>query len=410
MIVTLSAIRLSIHRQKAAMLIERILAAARPATASTACLHAVDAVRDAGLMAEWGRLVRRMSEPNAFAEPWFFAASAHLDGADAVRLLVVRHGGVLTGLLPVIVAPHYGRIPVAHVQGHLHYHSLLGTPAVRAGQEEAFWSAILDLLDQARWAKGLLHLTAIPEDGPVHRGLIAAAAERNRPCDIVHRHERALLHSTLTPTAYYERTVRKKKRKELKRLEQRLSECGTVVTRHFGPDDDLPAWIDAYLTLEASGWKGAAGSALALQPETAAFFRAALTGAHAAGRLDLLRMDLDGAPIAMLVNFLTAPGSFSFKIAFDEAYARFSPGVLLQIANLDLLDRPEYAWMDSCAIEDHSMINSLWAERRALVRLSVPLSGPRRRLIFALCRMAERAAARRRARRMVLPMEPENAD
>jgi hypothetical protein len=119
-----------------------------------------------------------------------------------------------------------------------------------------------------------------------------------------------------------------------------------------------------------------------------------------------LRIDVDGAPVAMLVNFLTAPGSFSFKIAFDEAYARFSPGVLIQIANLDILDRSDIAWMDSCAVENHSMINSLWGERRTLVRLTVPLAGPRRRLTFALCRLAERLAARVRR----ISPEPSHAD
>ena len=46
------------------------------------------------------------------------------------------------------------------------------------------------------------------------------------------------------------------------------------------------------------------------------------------------RLDLDGKPLAMLVNFLTAPGSFSFKTAFDEAFSRYSPGVLIQLDNL----------------------------------------------------------------------------
>ena len=39
---------------------------------------------------------------------------------------------------------------------------------------------------------------------------------------------------------------------------------------------------------------------------------------------------------------LTPPGAFSYKTAFDERYARFSPGVLLQRENLAMLERPEY--------------------------------------------------------------------
>ena len=387
------------------MLIDRITAAPA-AMPGVTCLRMVDLAHDSPLLDAWAALVPFASEANAFAEPWFAVASAHLAGSDRVRWLIVHAGSELIGLLPVAIAPRYGRLPVAVVENHLHYHSFLGTPLVRVGQEALFWSAILDTLDAARWAKGLLHLSAICQDGPVHRGLAAAAALKGRPCDIVHRHERALLDSRLDRQAYYERTVRKKKRKELNRLEQRLAELGPVTTRHFAAGDDLADWTEAFLTLEASGWKGAAGSALVRHPNTAAFFRTALAGAHAAGRLDLIRMDLAGRPIAMLVNFLTPPGAFSFKIAYDEAYARYSPGVLLQIANLDVLDRADIRWMDSCAVADHSMINSLWAERRTLVRLSVPLAGPRRRTIFALCRIAERLAARLRARPTPAPPEP----
>jgi hypothetical protein len=46
----------------------------------------------------------------------------------------------------------------------------------------------------------------------------------------------------------------------------------------------------------------------------------------------------------MLASFVCPPGAFSYKTAFDERYARFSPGVLLQCENLSLLARPEIDW------------------------------------------------------------------
>jgi hypothetical protein len=55
--------------------------------------------------------------------------------------------------------------------------------------------------------------------------------------------------------------------------------------------------------------------------------------------------------------------------------------------------------MDSCAVEDHPMINGLWAERRAIVRVTVPLAGFGRRAEFRLCRLLERASAALRRRR-----------
>jgi CelD/BcsL family acetyltransferase involved in cellulose biosynthesis len=346
---------------------------------------------DLRLQAEWRALAQDAAEANAFEEPWFVRPGlAHLAGGRDIRLIAVRDGSGLTGLIPLTVVPRLGRLPIAHVQNWRHHHDFLGTPLVRKGREAEFWGALLDFLDGSGWAAGLLHINGLVEDGPVHRGLQAAAARRSRACPVVHRERRAALASTLSPKAYYEQAVRKKKRKEIGRLQKRLAELGTVTARTLGADEPAGPWCEAFLALEQSSWKGREGSALASQPHSAAFLRAVLDGAQAAGRLQIRSLELDGRPIAMLINFLTPPGSFSFKIAYDENYARFSPGVLLQIENLDLLDRAEIDWMDSCAAENHSMIDSLWMERRSIVRLSVRLSGLRRGAAYAGCRTIER--------------------
>ena len=64
----------------------------------------------------------------------------------------------------------------------------------------------------------------------------------------------------------------------------------------------------------------------------------------------MLALRLNGRRIACKCNFLAGPGSFAFKIAFDEAYARYSPGKLLEVENIRLAhERPGLEWMDSCA-------------------------------------------------------------
>jgi CelD/BcsL family acetyltransferase involved in cellulose biosynthesis len=344
---------------------------------------------DAALLNEWQALAGQASEPNCFQEPWFVGAGLGHLGADGdIRLVEVRDRDLI-GLIPLCVRSSLGRIPAPNVQNWRHHNDFLGTPLVRAGREKDFWAALLGDLDNAAWARGFLHLNGLVEGGPVHAGLVAAAAALGRPAAVVQRQKRAALASDLSPDDYFERTVRKKKRKELKRLAARLAELGSVASRTLAPGEDWRPWCDAFLALERSGWKGRNGSALACAPESEAFFRDALAGAAAAGRLQLRSLELDGRPIAMLVNFLVPPGSFSFKIAFDEDYARFSPGVLIQIDNLDILRRGDIAWMDSCAAENHPMIDSLWGERRTIVRVSVPLSGVRRRLIYEACRFVE---------------------
>jgi CelD/BcsL family acetyltransferase involved in cellulose biosynthesis len=348
-----------------------------------------------GLEAEWAELAQIASEPNAFAEHWFVAASLRTlaKGRD-IRLLEARRGDALIGILLVETHRGYARLPVGIVQNWAHDQMFLYTPLVAAGEERAFWAAVLAVLDEADWAPGLLHLRGLTENGPVHRGLAEA-----RHGVTVHREVRAFLESDLSPDAYYEQAVRQKKRKEIRRLRNRLAELGEIRASKLDDVADLDAWCSTYLALEKAGWKGEAGSTLAGSPETEAFFRETLREGWTAGRLQFLRLDVDDTCIAMLVNFLTPPGSFSFKTVFDEDYARFSPGVLIQLENLKILDDPRIAWMDSCAAEDHPMIDSLWTERRSIVRVSVPLKGLKRRAVHALCTGLERLSATVRKRR-----------
>lgn len=91
----------------------------------------------------------------------------------------------------------------------------------------------------------------------------------------------------------------------------------------------------------------------------------------------------------MLVNFITPPGAYSYKTAFDERFARYSPGVLIQRENLALLDRTGIDWVDSCAAADHPMIDHIWRERRPVGRLSIAIGGRLRRALFAQLVRAE---------------------
>lgn len=342
----------------------------------------------AELADDWNRLAADAAEPNPFYELWFVAAAAA--AAGDVELLEVWRGQRLIGLMPVAAERGYAKLPVSFVVNWRHDQMFVGTPLVLAGEEEAFWRAALDLLDRQD-RPVLLHLRSLVEDGPVHRGLMAV-----RDSAVAYREVRAFLQSDLAPEAYYEQAVRQKKRKELRRQLNRFSELGEIAVRRLGDGDDLGSWCDAYLRLEKAGWKGEAGTAFACSPARAQFFREVVTGAHASDRLQFLRLDLDGRAIAMLANFRCPPGSFSFKTVFDEDYARFSPGVLIQRENLEILSDPAIDWMDSCAAEDHPMIESLWRERRSIVRVTVPLGGARRRAIHNLCRVLERGAAQAR--------------
>jgi hypothetical protein len=97
-----------------------------------------------------------------------------------------------------------------------------------------------------------------------------------------------------------------------------------------------------------------------------------MRAAAARGRLLMLALHLNSRPIAMKCNVQAGVGSFSLKIAYDEAYASYSPGVHLELENVRRFhEHPQLQWMDSCATSRHFMINRLWTARRSLKRVVI---------------------------------------
>ncbi len=338
----------------------------------------------------WDALAECAAEPNPFHESWYLLAAlrAH-DPMGNIKLLRVEADGDLAGILPIGPANRYDRWPIPHLTGWSHANCFLGQPLVARGLERPFWRAVLDWADRNAGRALFLHLLQLPLEGPLYAALQAVLAEQGRHAAVVHREERALLASAQTPQDYFEASLSGKKRKELRRQSVRLSELGALTFERQSDDAGLARWAEDFLALEHSGWKGAQGSALASHQSTARMFKEALFGAAARGRLERLTLALNGEPIAMLVNFITPPGAYSYKTAFDERYARFSPGVLIQRENLDILARDNIAWCDSCAAADHPMIDHIWRERRAVGRLSIAIGGKLRRTLFGQLVRAE---------------------
>jgi len=348
------------------------------------------------IVARWDKLAREAADPNPFLESWYLLPALRALASDEnVQLLLLEQGDALIGLLPVVRRSRYYGRPIPHLAGWTHPNAFLGTPLVAKGHERAFWRALLAWGDRSGGNALFMHLGDTRLEGPVFDALTALIAEQRRTGAIVHREERAMLASDLTPQDYYLASVSSKKRKELRRQLNRLNEVGTVAFDRRSDDTDLTQWTEAFLELEAAGWKGAEGSALVQTKATAALFREALAGAAAQGRLERLTMTLDGRPIAMLASFACTPGLFSFKTTYDESLAKFSPGVQLQCENLLTLERPDIAWSDSCAASDHPMIDHLWRERGQVGHVSLAIGGTARRALFRTLVRAELRRSRR---------------
>jgi hypothetical protein len=94
---------------------------------------------------------------------------------------------------------------------------------------------------------------------------------------------------------------------------------------------ELRAAFDGFLEVEASGWKGQAGTgtAIALDPALRAFYGRLIDELGPTGACAIHLLLLDGRPIAGQFATLSGDRCYLLKIGYDETHAALAPGNLL---------------------------------------------------------------------------------
>jgi CelD/BcsL family acetyltransferase involved in cellulose biosynthesis len=342
-------------------------------------------------LAAWRELATRALEPNPFFEPEMLVPAAAL--YDGVELGLIEYGGELVGALPLRRARRWRRVPGSCLAVGRHDDCYLGTPLLAPDAPKDALGALID--HARREGRGLMAFEWVGTGGTVEAALRAAAAERGSQPIQYEAFDRAALMRRAEPD-YLREKVSKGRARELRRLRRHLSEeAGGPLEVHDRSGDSEA--IEDFLRAEAAGWKGREGTAFAGRPPYADFFRAVCAQFAAAGRLQLLVLSGGGVDVAWKINFVAGDTVYCFKIAYAEPFARFSPGVQLELDFVEIFHGTSSHWSDSCAAPDNEMINRLWPDRRSLASLLVPTGGAR----GAASRQSARTvmAVRRRLRR-----------
>lgn len=334
---------------------------------------------------------------------WCDAGLRHLarHAGDDWVLLVWRHEEAECGrkLIGAFVQTKPRRmVPSIFRQARLSAHLLgpLGTPLIhRDHGAEALRAYFSWTFGKGGGAANVIWRN-VPAGGPLAAALEdlgqgnVLRSSRINPC------RRAVYEVADDVDAYLNRTLPRKKRKELRRLRARLSEQGTLTLEQYPVGGDLAPWLDDFYGLEARGWKGRAKTAIASVPSLTRFFDRALSSIDERGGLLFWKLCIDGVPIAMTFGARSGRHAWLCKIAYDEDYSRFSPGVLLVLDVMGILAADSgIEVIDSCAQPDHPMIDHLWRERLELADIVIARPGQPRLLFAAVCRYA---AAKHQAR------------
>ncbi len=321
---------------------------------------------------EWRQLAANCLEPNVFLEPGFaLAAARHLAKGHPPHFILVWESAArrkLLGLCPVALPRPF--LPFARFWTHAQ--APLGTPLLDRDRGEEALAAIFGFLRWREPKSAGLMFPSLPRDGPTARLLIALAAAEGRP---VHRfavHRRAVLTAAAGQDRGLEESFRSKRRKNLRGARRRLEAEGAVRFRLPSEPEELAIEAERFLALEAKGWKGRRGTALLKSPAQANFAKDVVGALAGERKCRIARLDCAGRPVAMAIVLKSGDRAFFWKIAYDEAFAAFSPGVLLtlELSHTLLADRG-VALVDSCATADHPMIDHLWRQRMTLADVLV---------------------------------------
>jgi CelD/BcsL family acetyltransferase involved in cellulose biosynthesis len=324
----------------------------------------------------WKLLANRALAPNPFYEPWMLLPAIEHLGASAQCQFLLVFGPVhkrtgdrdLLGLFPLEVQSTCLHLPIRTLSFWQHPYCFLTVPLVDRDQAwpviEAFWRW---------WESGpfgchVLDTNLLLAEGRFHE--IWSDFTIGRTSLMLNEYARAALYTAGTFESYMAAAVSRKHLQEFDRQERKLRQTYACEYREVMSESEVDDWVDAFLAVESSGWKGAPGcGAFASSPKDAQFFRAMTRSGFAENRVMLLRLDCNGSPIALKHNLISGRCGFTFKIAFDETFSKYSPGVLLELENIRrVFDGACLEWMDSCAAARHPMADRLWSERRMIRR------------------------------------------
>lgn len=312
----------------------------------------------------WQELGERALESNVFYEPAFALAAAPVFGGT-VRVLTAWAADerrAMLGFLPLCTARWRYGLPLRVLVGWTHPYAPSGMPLVDADRAEQVLEAMFEHL------RGEFLLLPLVRDAGAFAEALKIVIIRTGSIEArFGSHERAFLEPGDGRLDHLDRSMSAGKRKELRRQRRRLSEQGDL--RHVTCDDPLSAGesVDAFLALEASGWKGRAGTAAALRPAIATFLRQAVTELTKRSQARIDRLMLDDRTLSATITLRAGTAAWFWKITHDEEFGRSSPGVQLACdLTRSLLADAGIQSVDSCATADHPMINRIWRERIAL--------------------------------------------
>jgi CelD/BcsL family acetyltransferase involved in cellulose biosynthesis len=268
---------------------------AAPRAAQRISVEIACAGRLADIRADWTDLLRRTAEPNVFMDPALIAAAHDADPNGGHRALLAWTGADgskrLVGLWAFSVGrPRRSMLPLPVMRAPAFSHSYLATPVIDRDCLDETFDAMLDGVAESHVLPKIMSLDTMGSSGPTYEALVRVLEARgSSPC-VFEQVQRPKLASELDGKAYLEKALSSSTRKKLRQHRRKLSEKGALTSSVANTPEDVRKAVEEFLAIEAAGWKGRQGTAIASDAAESAFMRSAINpsrrqaGEHAARR------------------------------------------------------------------------------------------------------------------------------
>jgi CelD/BcsL family acetyltransferase involved in cellulose biosynthesis len=262
------------------------------------------------------------------------------------------------------VVPRTWRFPLPRLSAVKSKHSFQAGVLLRAGIDSRSVDRFVDELFGASW--GAVRFRELREDSVVYRQLQESAQRRGLSWFVDRRYTRASL--KLGNDSAWRDHISSSRHRKLRSARRKLAGQGKLEFRIAAPGEISESTTDTFLRLESMGWKSE--SALLAKRNDTLFFREMARGCREQGLLFFCELVLNGTVIASVANLRVNGSGFAFKTGYDPAYAKLSPGLLLQYSFLESL-ADAGACVGLKEIESGSwagsFIEELWPERIPIV-------------------------------------------
>jgi CelD/BcsL family acetyltransferase involved in cellulose biosynthesis len=268
------------------------------------------------LAPEWDTLVRAMPRPSPFLlHAWLTTWLRHFGEGAELAVEIARRDGRLVGALPLLVRPHLG----------------LRTARFLGGRQSALADLLLDSDEDPSVGAALVARVPASADLVDLYGLPTRSrvAEVLGPSiQVVERVEAPVLDLAPGWEAVYQAKTSSKKRNLHRRRRRQLAELGhleVVVARSL---EELGPALEEAFGLHTLRWEGRPDGSGFVTPVGKRFHREVIQPLVELDVPRIVLLKLDGRAIAFHYYLAFEGRMYVHRLAFDPAFARFSPGLV----------------------------------------------------------------------------------